>query len=598
MIILIHSLKPKPKPLRVSNLFLWKKALKDKKDGIQFLKVNINLPLLFQILFIIMAALALINPIWIYESDIKGNVVIVIDSSASMNTRTANGTRFEVAKNKVSLLLNDISDVNKVMVIEASHKPVLLQNFTSDLTNIKTMVSDLQPTEIPGNLMASVYFGLSLMNYERGDQMIVYTDAAGQNTEELLSLNSAIKLEIIKGGDSNIGITKFNFRPDIELNEQYEMILEVQNFNKRPAICPVNVFLNAQNIYSKTIGLKAREKKLLIFPFQGTEGIIEASLAINDDFHVDNKAFAVIEKSKKIKVLLVGLENYFLQRLLETKANIKLEIVSTIDPAFLKARQKDFDIIILDRTISPEIKSGNIISIQSPIANLPFHLDQIETTPMIQDWDREHPILKHVNLSSLKIAEFYQIRDNEDLIPIVTSDQSGLIFAYQTPKLKVIFFSFDLLKSDLPLKVGFPIMVDNIIKWLSPRSISRENLIFQTGEPIPINLMTSAAQFLIRDAEETLHTIRSEKTKYLFNGTKKVGIYHIIDGNQETRFAVNLSDAVESNIHSTDTFIEKDENGKGTDPFEVEFYFWILLVLISVIFLILEWYFWYKKLTV
>jgi Ca-activated chloride channel homolog len=598
MIILIHSLKPKPKPLRVSNLFLWKKALKDKKGGIRFLKVNINLPLFFQILFIIMAALALINPIWLYESDIKGNVVIVLDSSASMNTRTPNGTRFELAKKKVLQLLNEISDVNKVMIIEANNKPILHQNFTSDFTHLKTAISNLQPTEMPGNLMKSVYFGLSLMNHEQGDQMIVYTDAAGENAQKLGSLSTPIKVEVISGGESNIGITKFNFRPDIELSNQYEMILEIHNFNKRPAICPVNVYLGAQNIFSKTIGLNAEEKKLLIFPFQGMEGIVEASLEINDDFHVDNKAFAVIEAPKKTSILLVGKENYFIEKLLDTKPNIKLEIIPAIDPAVLQSRQKDFDIIILDRTVAPEIKSGNIIAIQSQVANLPFHFDHIETTPIIQDWDRKHPILRHVNLNSLKILESYQIKDDKDVIPIVESDQSGLIFTYQTQKLKVIFFSFDILKSDLPLKVAFPIIVDNMIQWLSPKSISRKNLIFQTGETVPINLTTNTTQFSIRDADETLHTIKSKKTNYLFDGTKKVGIYSIVDGSQQTQFAVNLSDTEASNIHSTYAFDEKDENEKGTDPFEVEFYLWILLILISIIFLILEWYFWFKKLTV
>ncbi|MBT4290650.1 MAG: VWA domain-containing protein [Deltaproteobacteria bacterium] len=596
VIVLIHSLKPKPKPLRVANLYLWQKALKDKKGGLRLLKININLPLFFQLLFIFLAALALINPIWIYESDIEGNVVIVVDSSASMKTRTPNGSRFKLAKAKALNLLNEMADVNKVMVIEAAHKPILHQNFTTNRSKIKSVITNLQPTEIPGNLTESIYFGLSLMNHERGDQMIVYTDAAGSSADELLSLNTDIKVERISGGNSNIGITKFNFRPDIEIRDQYEMILEIQNFNQRSAICPVNVFLDVQNIYSKTIGLKAGEKKLLVFPFQGeVKGIIEAKLEINDDFLVDNKAFAVIDDPKKIKILLVSKENYFIQKLLATRPNITLEMIPVIDPKYLAAHQRDYDIIILDRTFSPGINSGNIISIQTQVANLPFHFEQLKPSPVVQDWDRNHPVLRNLNLNALKILEFHQIRAHKDIRPIVDSDQTGLIYTYQKQNLKAVYIAFDLLKSDLPLKVAFPILIDNMINWLAPDPIPRENLIFQTGESVPVKLTLNAGQFLIRDANDNLHTINSHEREYLFTETKDIGIYSLIEGEKQTRFAVNLSDANESNIRSTYQMTKPATDVNKADPFEVEFYLWIILILISVIFLILEWYFWFKK---
>ena len=596
IIILIHSLKPKPKPLRVANLYLWKKALKDRKGGLSLLKINLNLPLFFQLLFICLAALALINPIWIYESDIKGNVVIIMDTSASMKTRTADGSRFKLAKAKALELLDTLADVNQVMLIEAANKPILHQNFTTKLSKIKPVITNLQPTDIPGKLMDSIYFGFSLMNHERGDQMIVVTDAAGTSADELLSLNTDIKVELISGGKSNIGITKFNFRPDIEILNQYEMILEIKNFNQRSAICPVNVYLDVQNIYSKTIGLKAGEKKLLVFPFQGeVKGIIEAKLEINDDFLVDNKAFAVIEAPQKTRILLVSQGNYFIQKSLTTRPDIALEIMPIIDPKYLMAHQKDFDIIILDRTFSPEIKSGNIISIQTQVANLPFHFEQIKPSPVVQDWDRNHPVLRNVNLNALKILEFHQIKAHKDIWPIVDSDQAGLIYTYQKQNLKAVYIAFDLLKSDLPLKVAFPILVDNMIKWLAPNPISRENLIFQTGEPVPVKLTSNAGEFLIRDANDNLHTIKNHEREYLFTETKDIGIYSIIEGEKQTRFAVNLSDANESNIHSTYQMTKSANKGNKADPFEVEFHLWIILIIISIIFLILEWYFWFKK---
>ena len=134
-----------------------------------------------------------------------------------------------------------------------------------------------------------------------------------------------------------------------------------------------------------------------------------------------------------------------------------------------------------------------------------------------------------------------------------------------------------------------------MINWLAPDPIPRENLIFQTGESVPVKLTLNAGQFLIRDANDNLHTINSHEREYLFTETKDIGIYSLIEGEKQTRFAVNLSDANESNIRSTYQMTKPATDVNKADPFEVEFYLWIILILISVIFLILEWYFWFKK---
>ncbi len=91
VLLIIHSLKPKAREVEVTGLFLWKGVLKEARGGSRIQSLMKNLPLLLQILIIILSSLALAEPVWTRPTAIKGNVVLVLDSSASMQTRTTKG---------------------------------------------------------------------------------------------------------------------------------------------------------------------------------------------------------------------------------------------------------------------------------------------------------------------------------------------------------------------------------------------------------------------------------------------------------------------------------------------------------------------------
>ena len=61
ILILIHTLKPKPKQVEVSNFFLWQAVLKERSRNLSFERLQRNLPLILQIALVILAALALAN---------------------------------------------------------------------------------------------------------------------------------------------------------------------------------------------------------------------------------------------------------------------------------------------------------------------------------------------------------------------------------------------------------------------------------------------------------------------------------------------------------------------------------------------------------
>ena len=122
ILILIHALKSKPRQIAVTNLFLWQEVLKERTSHLTLTKLKKNLPLLLQILMVCLAALALANPMQFSFTHQKGNMILVIDTSASMQTRIESPdfiTRFDQAMDKAREIIEGRKGYQKILIIEA-----------------------------------------------------------------------------------------------------------------------------------------------------------------------------------------------------------------------------------------------------------------------------------------------------------------------------------------------------------------------------------------------------------------------------------------------------------------------------------------------
>ena len=103
------------------------------------------------------------------------------------------------------------------------------------------MVNNLNPTDAPGNLEQAVYLALSFVDPAKDDTMYLITDGADASVSEILQMRQRIiphlvsgdPLSLSKGGETNIGITKFEFRQELDRPHSYQIMLEVKNFPLR-----------------------------------------------------------------------------------------------------------------------------------------------------------------------------------------------------------------------------------------------------------------------------------------------------------------------------------------------------------------------------
>ncbi|MBW2060412.1 MAG: hypothetical protein JRI95_02495 [Deltaproteobacteria bacterium] len=459
-------------------------------------------------------------------------------------------------------------------------------------------MQSIQPSDAPGRIEKAVYLALSFMDPERDDWTFLITDGAGGDFEKLAQAHPKIKSILIPSGGRNIGITKFEFRPELDLEDHYEIMVEITNFNPHPVLCPFSLSLDGQTIFKKTIGLKKLEKKLLIFPYSGLiAGTAQAALDLKDDFPTDNKAYSVLSASKNIWVLLVTKGNFFLEKLLAAYPNFMINSVKEVIPSSWAVQTERHDIVILDRISAPSTEKGNFLLINSFSPSIPLlKIGQIEY-PKILDWDRKNPLMSSLDLSGLNIENASLIKAEKNLRPILESRQTGLMYAYQKSGLRAVFLGFDLTSSDLPLRVAFPVMMSNIFQWLHPNKLRVSSRQITAGEPFTFKLEAKTKAFSIRTPSGKWEKYERTASPFRYTGTGEVGIYSVIEGEKWRDFAVNLLDESESNIRGPAHQTPDQGAGKssGPEPVTAELPLWTFFLLIAFASLILEWYFWLRN---
>ncbi len=597
ILLIIHTLKPKPRQVDVTNLFLWNEVLKEKSRNLSFERLKRNLPLLLQILIVVLAALALAKPTWTYLTAKKGNMILVIDTSASMQTRSGSGTRFDLARQKALQLIEQRGQGQKILIVEAGNKSVVNTGFIDNSSQAQDLVNKLQPSDAAADLEPAIYLALSFVDPAKEDLLYLITDGAGQDISALIKNQPKIRPLIVSGGEHNVGITKFEFRQQTDHSDRYEFMLEIKNFNLIPIESSIRLSIDRVALFEKAITFEAQEKKLLIIPYSGLiNGIARATLEIDDDFKVDNQAYLSLNSAKEIWVLLVSKGNHFLEKLLAAYPNFRVNSVKEIIPSSWPEQAARHDIVIVDRMDFPETDRGNFLLIDAYSPSIPVFRNGQVRLPEILAWNRKSPLMANVNPSGLIVEEGTKLQADRRLQPVIESAQTGLMYAIEKNELRAVLIGFDFTRSDLPFKVAFPVMMSNIFNWLNPHKLEFSILQTQAGEAFDIYLNPRTDTLYTRAPDEKWEKHPVKMNPFRYKNTGRVGIYTVAENGKERYFTVNLADESESDTNpvSLEHIPDQTEASLGSEEISAQQPLWMFFILLGCALLMIEWYAWLK----
>ena len=267
--------------------------------------------------------------------------------------------------------------------------------------------------------------------------------------------------------------------------------MHVRNFTAKAVRLPLVLSLDDKQILREEIDIGANDRRVLIYPFDGAlAGRLVAQLDFADDFSTDNRAYLALADTPPVRVLYVGPGNPYLNNLLRSFANLELTSRTGWDER-VAAQQSKFDVVICDRVAPPAALQGNLILIDAlPPGTVLARQAKVDNPRLLLPLAK-HPLTEGLNLAELQVHAAVPLRDSGAGVALARIAQGPLIYALEQAKLRLVYFGFDLLHSDLPLRVAFPVLFHNIFEWFQPQRLEFPGQSGRAGAPFKI----AAAQF-------------------------------------------------------------------------------------------------------
>jgi hypothetical protein len=597
LIVLLYFMRLKRRALPVSTLMFWQRIVNQSGRRSFFQRLRHLLSLLLNLLIFTLLIAALARPLLERSIQNGAGTVLILDARARMNAVEHDGqTRFAKALAMARGHAHQISGQHQLALIIVGARPTVAVPFTSDEKPLLDALNSARPTEATDDLNAALTLADSLLASRKGENHIVLIS---DREPKAPSLHSHLITQSIATPLDNLAITRFATRPLPASPETSELLLEIQNFGRATASTDVELSYDGRLLEVKPFTLAPGERRLEFFtsvprPTRSARGWLKARITTPDALAFDNVAYATLPTTRTARVLLVSRGNAFLEKFLSVDASVKFQLITP--EAWQPSLAPKFEAVIFDNTLPAEFNltstQGNFLFLKST----PFAAATPLEQPLVTDVDAAHPATRNVSLQNVTILHAAALtlpepHDGWTFSAPLRSFDHALLVTGERKQQRIAALAFDVLESDLPLRVAFPLLMNNTLHWLAGEQSagqqsaqSGETITLTEGQRITANPVTSENEPVSKpDIAHFLQPMHN-------------GYYALSDGDTMRWIAVNTFSADESDLRASGGNTPTSPPSVALASFS-NWPFWRWLAFAAFALLVAEWWLFHRRKT-
>ena len=597
LIVLLYFMRLKRRALPVSTLMFWQRIVNQSGRRSFFQRLRHLLSLLLNLLIFTLLIAALARPLLERSIQNGASTVLILDARARMNAVEHDGqTRFAEALAMARGHAHQISGQQQLALIILGARPTVAVPFTSDEKQLLDALNSARPTEATGDLNAALALADSLLASRKSENHIVLIS---DRETKAPSLHSPLISQSVATALDNLAITRFATRQLPASPETSELLLEIQNFGHATVSTDVELSYDGRLLEVKPFTLAPGERRLEIFtsvprPGRSARGWLKARITTPDALTLDNVAYATLPTARTARVLLVSRGNSFLEKFLSVDASVKFQLIAP--EAWQPSLASKFEAVIFDNTLPADFNlastQGNFLFLKSTPFSAATPLEQ----PLVTDVDAAHPATRNVSLQNVTILHaatltLPQSHDGWTFSAPLRSFDHALLITGERKQQRIAALAFDVLESDLPLRVAFPLLMNNTLHWLAGEQSgmqqsaqSGETITLTEGQRITANPVTSETEPV------------SKPDIALFFQPMHNGYYVLNEGEATRWLAVNTFSAEESDLRTSSVNTPVSQPSIALASFS-NWPFWRWLVFTAFALLVAEWWFFHRRRT-
>ncbi|HWP43804.1 MAG TPA: BatA and WFA domain-containing protein [Blastocatellia bacterium] len=587
VIIFYYLLKLKRKRREVSSTLLWQRTLEELEANAPFRKLRRNLLLMLQLAALGALVFGLARPLITTRALASGSTVIIIDSTASMSARDeGGGSRLERAKQLAREMVEGLEGDDRAAIIESAARVTVRSPMTSDRAALFAAIDDVSETETAGDLTDALRLATQIARSERDTAVVIIGDGGGSPEAGSADHGQQLAIRFVRVGQrsDNVGIIALNSR--LAEGRRQEIFASIANFSDRDREAGLELSIEGKLVDARSISIKAGERAGVVFDtIPPSGGLAELRLAVDDDLAADNLAYTHLPDARPLSVGVAS-ENPFLVQALAVNPDFDARRIGSSPPS-------EFDCIVVEGEVAPAIiESGRPVLAINPsnVAGMWQATGQLET-PEVASVDRSHPINSFLSYADLHVESAPSLDTAAWLRPVAAATSGGLIWAGDDGSRRVVLVGFDLAKSDLPLKIEFPLLLASSISWLAGRDRPAEQRAVRAGEPIIIR--GAGEKITLATPSGETHEMEPRDGTLTFAGTLKAGRYEAAG---LPAFAASLLSEAESDLAPRDSIKTRAGEIEGqVDTFTSEREVWKWLAVAAIMLLAVEWWAYHRR---
>jgi hypothetical protein len=400
LLLLLYFLKLRRRDVEVSTTLLWKKAIRDLQANAPFQRIRRNILLLLQLAALGAALAALGQPQVQGETEVGSRHIILIDRSASMQTRDEGGasemTRLEAAKREALRLVESLREptvlqkdrADQAMVISFDASARVVRNFTSDKGLLRAAIESIEPVDTT----TSIGLAIQLAKAQSPTRMHVDRDGTVRRIEGLTEGPPSV-IHIFSDGrvrdaeeanpgpgerivfnrvgraeTGNLAIVGVRSERAFDDPSRLSIYVGLESTHARERSLDVELLLDGQVVMIRPVTMPGASRPReggrpspsvggVVFTLEREQGALAqvrlrsggGDLA-DDPLDVDNRAWLVVPPARRLSVALVTRENLFLRTALEGMPLSRLTVLTPqqYEAAVAQGRSDDHDVVILD----------------------------------------------------------------------------------------------------------------------------------------------------------------------------------------------------------------------------------------------------------
>jgi Ca-activated chloride channel family protein len=533
-IVALYFLRIRRPTRVVPALNLWPDQVRDRQANVPWQRLRFSWLLLLQLLAAAVLVASAVQPALSAGTSLARHSVVLLDVSASMQARDIQPTRLDEAKKEVGAIIDQLSPLDQMTLVAVGPTPRIVASVVGDRDALHRALDGLGVSNGSADLSSALTLAAGLVR--PGDDARGYLFSDGIvgpiRTDASSSLPFPVEYHPIGLSGENVGLTSLVVRTNAQSRAAY---LHVQNFGQQARTFSLEWRADGKLVDVRSLTLAGGVAQDLMLPVPSDATVVTAHIDAGDIFSLDDSVTAVAKTPSTFHVLLVTPGNVFLQQALALRGDIQLDVVA---PADYKSSAA-YAMSIFDRFSPPALPAGPFISIDPP-AGSPLAGGAAIGVGRVRATDAGDPLLTNVDLNDVHIARSQDLRSSTFGRALITSLQTPLVLVRDEP-FRQVLFGFDLHESDLPLRIAFPILVQNLSEWILPPSVPSHS--FHPDEPVTIVPETGATSVTVLRPDGSRRALAGGAVA-TFGETDMTGLYtveQVVSGRtSRSWFAVNL----------------------------------------------------------